>query len=205
MEFCPCSESDRQSILDLETSSFPPDEAADDDSIRLRLREAGDFFYALKERATGQLLGFINGTCITGPELEHDSMTSHVANGPILVIHSVTVEKSHRRKGLAIYMLHKYISYMKKRGELREIRLLTKPLMMNLYIKAGFKIVGLSPIVHGAESWFEMSLSTKTAQQWIVDAFTNVEYKGNPAAVGKSFEYPIPSSSWPLIVYFNSG
>ena len=132
LNFSVCSQDDRASILSLELASFPADEAADDASLRLRLEEAGDYFYKLTRNE--DLIGFINGTCIQGPNLEHDSMTSHVKMGPVLVIHSVTVKECERRKYHALYMLHRYISYMKQRRELKEIRLLTKPLNMNLYL-----------------------------------------------------------------------
>ena len=183
LSFTPCTQEDRASILSLELASFPEDEAADDTSLQLRLAEAGDFFYKLNRVCDGELLGFINGTCIQGPNLEHDSMTSHVKMGPILVIHSVTVRESERRKYYALYMLHRYISFMKQREELKEIRLLTKPLNMNLYLMAGFNIVGISPIVHGADAWFEMKLFTRTAYQLMVDAFAPTAFSGNPAAV----------------------
>ena len=181
LNFTTCTQDDRASILSLEVASFPADEAADDASLQLRLEEAGEYFYKLTR--DGQLIGFINGTCIQGPNLEHDSMTSHVKMGPILVIHSVTVKECERRKYYALYMLHRYISYMKRRNELEEIRLLTKPLNMNLYLLAGFKIVGISPIVHGADAWFEMKLYTGTAYQLMVDSFASTAFRGNPAAV----------------------
>ena len=181
LNFTTCTQDDRASILSLEVASFPADEAADDASLQLRLAEAGDYFYKLTKN--GDLIGFINGTCIQGPNLEHDSMTSHVKMGPILVIHSVTVKESERRKYYALYMLHRYVSYMKQRKELKEIRLLTKPMNMNLYLQAGFKIVGISPIVHGADAWFEMKLFTNTAYQLMVDAFSSKPFSGNPATV----------------------
>ena len=173
MEFSHCTPSDMEAVLELELNSFPADEAADVDSLQLRLDEAGDFFYVLKEHADGRILGFINGTCIVGPNLEHDSMSTHAIHGEILVIHSVTVRKSERRKGHALYMLHRYVSYMKKRSELKEIRLLTKPLMINLYLKAGFKIIGMSSIIHGSESWFEMKVSLSIPVKFSVSSQSN--------------------------------
>ena len=147
MELCLASGTDRAFILDLEQASFPLDEAATDESLKLRLIEAPQYFYILKK--SENIIGFINGTCISGPELHHDSMTTHNPNGSILVIHSVVIKSNERRKHLGIRMIHKYISIMKNRKELIEIRLLTKPKFIPLYLMAGFAYNGQSSVVHG--------------------------------------------------------
>ena len=147
MEFCLASDADRAFILELEQASFPLDEAATDESLKLRLAEAPHYFYILKK--SENIIGFINGTCISGPELHHDSMTTHNPNGSILVIHSVVIKSTERRKHLGIRMIHKYISIMKNRKELNEIRLLTKPKFIPLYLIAGFEFIGSSSVVHG--------------------------------------------------------
>jgi hypothetical protein len=49
MELYLASDTDRAFILDLERASFPLDEAATDESLKLRLTEAPQYFYILKK------------------------------------------------------------------------------------------------------------------------------------------------------------
>ena len=184
MQFSLATIDDLAEILALEEASFPPDEAATRESLTLRLQEAGPFFYKLANtEERGKIVGFVNGTLIRGPDLHEESMTTHASDGRILVIHSVTVNEADRRKYLGLHMLHKYISYMKKIPEVKEIRLLTKPYMMSLYLKAGFSLLGEWQGTHGIDRWWEMMFDTAVVKQLVVDAFTPVPFKGNPAAV----------------------
>jgi len=177
----------------LEALCFPPDEAASLETIRMRLAVARRWFRVLltpnssNDDSTRSLVGFINGTLCSGAEIEHDSMTTHDSKGDTLVIHSVSVAPTHRRKGLGLQMLASYVKFVVEEApELRRIMLLSKPLYLNLYLKAGFQVLRKSPVVHGADEWLELSLDLTRARQvhqHIIDAFTSAAFKGNPAAV----------------------
>ena len=70
-----------------------------------------------------EIVGFINGTCTIHKEIHHDTMSFHDPSGSYLVVHSVTVARSHRRCGLGLAMLQDYIQYLVWfRPEIRGVR-----------------------------------------------------------------------------------
>eukprot|EP01038_Epipyxis_sp_PR26KG_P011950 gene11950-15995_t len=174
-------------ISEIESSSFPSDEAASLQSIQYRLSNASQFFYGIYSSVIqNTLIGFINGTCTNESSIHHDSMTEHVVSGRTLVIHSVTVQHNHRRKGLGTIALKEYIKRIANENLVDHILLLSKAHMISFYCNCGFTFTKLSSVAHGQESWFEMSLDVKSylsIDQLQVDAFTAVPFKGNPAAV----------------------
>lgn len=138
-------------IFELESESYPEDEAATLDKIKFRLKYAPEYFYILKKDDI--IVGFVNGTCIKELTIHHESMSDHVPNGKSLVIHSVTIKKEFRRKGLALHMLKLYLAIMKESLlQLIKIFLLCKANLLSLYMQAGFTFVKISPVVHGKVS-----------------------------------------------------
>lgn len=73
---------------------------------------AGEFFLvAIKQQnGTDAVVGFVCGTLLAGEELSHESMSRHDPCGSTLCIHSVCVEASQRRQGIAGKMLQAYLS-----------------------------------------------------------------------------------------------
>ena len=126
-----CEISDIEQVLTLEQDSFPPDEAATFDSLMLRITEAPKFFYKLVDHEnSSEVIGFVNGTCIRGSVIYHDSMTSHIQGGETLVIHSVTITERKRRSGLGIRMLSEYINSIRLSTNVRRILLLSKAYLL---------------------------------------------------------------------------
>lgn len=57
---------------------------------------------------------------------------------------------------------------------------------MEFYINSGFTVTRLSPIIHGSDRWFELTLDFiefKRPKYKVIDAFTSKAGSGNPAAV----------------------
>jgi len=172
----------------LEVASFPADEAAAEESMRMRIQVASCFFQVLLNSANKEIVGFVNGTCIAGEELHHDCMTSHVPEGTSLVIHSVTIAEAHRRKGLGAAMLNEYLEMLKIHfvDELDCVLLLCKPRLIAFYIACGFAVTKMSDVQHGSEQWLELRYSlieSRRLDQITVDAFSSRSFGGNPAAV----------------------
>lgn len=174
-----------QSIAQLEALCFPEDEAASLETITLRLTVASKFFKMIVDNEN-QLIGFINGTCIEGEEIHHDSMTSHVTTGKTLVIHSVSIHPSKRRQGLARKMLRLYVQELLHATELNCVLLLSKSDLLQLYLNCGFVVRKQSDVVHGKDIWFELGISLFEARridQHTIDGFTKTPFQGNPAGV----------------------
>jgi len=112
--------------------------------------------------AEGQIIGFVCGTASNEDKLTHESMFVHVYNGRNLNTHSVVVHPDLRRKGIALFMLQKYLQMQKEETQLENVFLLCKINLQTLYEKAGFTLVGPSAVHHGQEQWYEMRLRLKS-------------------------------------------
>jgi hypothetical protein len=61
---------DTMAALELEELCFPPDEAADLEGIRMRQKNAGEYFFSAKKGEI--MIGMINGTVSNAETLTHD-------------------------------------------------------------------------------------------------------------------------------------
>lgn len=178
---------DVDEVAGLEAASYPEDEAASPERILYRSQHATSYFHVLKEKVGGSVVGFVNGTCVKEHHIDHESMSTHHEGGRTLVIHSVTVRATDRRKGIAFAMLTEYMKRVYESRTIDRILLLCKGYLLPFYLKAGFQFIRLSPVVHGAEQWIECGINLHelyALDQWQVDAFTVTGgFTGNPAAV----------------------
>ncbi len=151
----------------------------------------------LQQTLRGRIIGYICATrCSSFTE---EAMKSHDATGKILGIHSVVVEEKYRNYGVASAMMQDYLSAMErlnsKEGVLKvkmdKIILIAKKNLLAFYVRNGFRAMGLSPIVHGKEQWFELERTLPTDEDankhkcFLLDSFADVamEGSGNPAGV----------------------
>ena len=148
-QLCPTTIAEKDDIVALEIESFPLDEAASPETVLYRLTEAGTYFYTYRHLDGKELAGFVNGTCIRGDKISHESMTHHDQDGRSLVIHSVTIKESLRRRKLGTAMLKAYVSRMKDEMSLDSLLLLSKANLLPFYIDCGFQVMRLSDISHG--------------------------------------------------------
>ena len=113
-------------------------------------------------------------------------METHEPEGSTLIIHSVVIHPNYRRQGLATAMLTYYLERMRENSKISRIFLIAKGNLLGFYTSVGFKVLRLSPVVHGQDPWFEMGLDladTRVALQYHVDAFASEAFKGNQAGV----------------------
>ncbi|BGP57837.1 hypothetical protein JCM8202_002492 [Rhodotorula sphaerocarpa] len=152
---------------EIETAGFPEDEAASIDALRYRQANAGEYFLGAYETAQdaapasasdrGQLVGYVCATLTSSPSLTHDSMAHHEPNGAYVAIHSVCVARSHLRRGIATALLREYLRRLEAPASpVRGALLIAHEEVVPLYTKAGFELVGPSPVTHGARPWFEL-------------------------------------------------
>mmetsp|Transcript_29421 Transcript_29421/g.53992 ORF Transcript_29421/g.53992 Transcript_29421/m.53992 type:complete len:163 (+) Transcript_29421:88-576(+) len=146
---------DLNKVYELESNSYPPDEAATYEKLKFRIENAS--FVFLIAELDGDIIGFVNGTCSKSETLTHNSMSSHEVDGSTLCIHSVVIQSQLRRRGLALQMLEHYNVFLKQNApHISRICLICKTNMVSLYSKAGFQMIGPSDVVHGQDPWFEM-------------------------------------------------
>nr|AGX26123.1 arylalkylamine N-acetyltransferase [Callorhinchus milii] len=149
---------DVYSAWELETAGYPPEEAASLEILQYRQREAGELFpgYYINTK----LIGFVCGTRSFADHLTDASMKVHEAGGPTVCIHSVCVDVTWRRKGIALSLLQHYVrDISQNQTDVHQICLLSHQYLLPLYIKAGFSNIGLSSVVHGPDKWYECILN----------------------------------------------
>jgi len=144
----------------IESSSYPEDEAATRDKLRMRIEEAPEFFYGVFQEvgSTSKIRGFVCGTLTASGTLTDEAMSIHEPEGTTLCIHSVVVEESMRRRGLATWMLRNYLARVAKSTKAARVLLICKSHLVGFYEGCGFTNIGLSAVVHGQDPWNDMSL-----------------------------------------------
>lgn len=187
LQFAPCEPSDVESCFSIEEASYPPDEAASLSQLKYRQSQAQPFFRVCRRQQGGgcddMVLGFVCGTLCR--RMTEESMSTHDPQGNLLAIHSVVVEASHRRKGVATAMLQDYLDTIRTdHPHLHKVVLLAKAYLLPFYVSAGFTVVRPSPIVHGQEQWFDLEMDLGLSYS-IMDAFVVNQQagSGNPAAI----------------------
>ncbi|ETO29563.1 hypothetical protein RFI_07555 [Reticulomyxa filosa] len=144
-------------ICELETESYPPDEAAPPERLYYRFIYASDYFKVLTY--CNQIVGFVCGTLANSNKLTEESILAHVESGKTLCVHSVVVDKHYRRNKLATLLMKKYLQILApklERKEIHAIRLMAKKHLVPLYQKVGFVLEGKSNVQHGKDQWYEM-------------------------------------------------
>lgn len=150
---------DIPTCFEIESASYPEDEAATLASLNYRQSNAGSYFQCAI--LDGEIVGFVCGTRCS--LFEDESMTTNVPTGKFLAIHSVVVREEHRRKGIASEMLKRYVEKVQLEnidGSIESIVLLAKSNLLGFYVKCGFQVNRPSPIIHGKELWFELEKRT---------------------------------------------
>ena len=149
-------EQDALQLAEIEAEAFPVDEAADKAGINFRIKNAKQFF--LKYIIDDVLIGYVNGTLTLEPEITHDCMAEHKVEGQNLIIHSVTIVNTHRKKGHGRAMLNAYLNRIREESNVRRVLLLAKKHLCHFYESVGFEVLRVSPIVHGKETWYELGI-----------------------------------------------
>lgn len=178
-------------IHSLEQATYPADEACTWEKFVFRWKNANPFFkmaVIIKDKqqssdnnkitttttasSTSSLstassvptvLGFIVGTLSSSPTLTHDSMSQHDPAGEYLCIHSVVTAPVLQRRGIATKMMKDYITLIQtEQKHVRCILLICKQNLLSFYVdRCGFKLVGVSDVVHGQDQWFECRMELK--------------------------------------------
>ena len=173
--FRPCSPEDLPAVAEMEANSYPPDEKASPESLAFRQQNANEFFLVGMARSDTQtaelepsstpaedvLVSYVCGTLTSGTTLTHETMSEHDPAGTTLCVHSVVTCGSRRREGIGTKTLRAYCRWVATHYEdVETIVLLCKKHLIGFYEGAGFKMVGESSVVHGADQWYDMRLKT---------------------------------------------
>ena len=73
-------------------------------------------------------------------------------------IHSIVVTSSHRRQKIGTTLLKRYINHVRDLKRYVMISLIAKENLLKFYKSCGFEVLGVSPVVHGKDQWYELRL-----------------------------------------------
>jgi hypothetical protein len=96
----PANLDDLDSLTDLESRSYPSDEAATRETLKLRLTLAPEC--TVLRIVAGSVQGFVCSTRAVGQNLTAVSMKEHIAGAETLCIHSVVVDPALRKRGIGV-------------------------------------------------------------------------------------------------------
>ena len=128
LNFRQACHNDLPRCYEIESSSYPSDEAATLKSLTNRQKHAGKYFMMCTTTSTTNdnsdaitdisdtekqqgnneiIIGFVCGTRCD--EFTEESMSEHNPTGRLLAIHSVVINEQYRRKGIGLNMMKQYI------------------------------------------------------------------------------------------------
>jgi len=139
---------DFHSAFELETASYPPDEAASLDTLAYRHKNAPELFLGAYTEEN-VLIAFINSTRSSSLTLTHESMKVHEPTGQTVCIHSVCVHQQYRRNGIATRLLKEYVKRIRLDTTVKRIALIAHQELIPLYEKCDFTLFGPSNVQHG--------------------------------------------------------
>lgn len=135
--------------------------------------------------ASRKLIGYINGTASSS--LSARSLAVHTVSNEeegeeawLVCVHSIVVDEPYRHKGVGLRLLEEYMTRLRRhenhkgdpaKGELESakgyecVALLTHEETIKFFLKAGFRVQGLSHVRVGSGSWVEMRRSIKGGKE----------------------------------------
>lgn len=149
---------DAEILSKVETTCFPPNEAATSIEIQERLNVYANHFLLLFEE--DRLISFIDGFCTNQRDLTdemYSDASMHDENGDWQMIFGLNTLSEYQRKGYATKIMNAMI-HMARQEKRKGLVLTCKDRLVPYYSKFGFKNEGVSSSVHGGVVWYQMRL-----------------------------------------------
>ena len=142
----------------VETSGFPPEEAATRATIKLRIETFPEGF--LVAEVHGRIAGLLNSAAtdkddITDEELKQ--LIGHDPGGKNMVVFALAVLPEFQKQGIARRLMSTFVEEARRPGK-ENVLLLCKRHLIAYYEKTGFIHMGPSRSTHGGVEWHEMRL-----------------------------------------------
>ena len=145
----------------VETSGFPPQEAASRETIRFRIDTFPQgFFVAVLD---GRVIGMVNGASTDKDDISDEELKQligHDIHGRNMVIFALAVLPEFQKRGIAKQLILRFVEEA-GRNKKEKVMLMCKHYLIPYYEALGFIHVGLSCSTHGGAEWHEMLLSLK--------------------------------------------
>ncbi len=143
----------------VETSSFPPEEAATRETIKLRIDAFPQGF--LVAQMDGKIVGMLNSAATNKDDISNEELkqlAGHDANGKNMVVFALAVLPEFQKRGIANRLMTRFVEEARARKK-KNVLLMCKSHLITYYQKMGFMHVGRSKSTHGGAEWHEMHLA----------------------------------------------
>ena len=149
---------DLEECLLVETSGFPPEEAATRETLKLRIEAFPEGF--LVAQTDGRIVGILNSASTDKDDISDEELKQligHDPHGKNLVVFALAVLPEFQKRGIASQLMSRFVQAARERKK-ENVFLMCKRHLIAYYEKMGFTHVGLSRSTHGGAEWHEMRL-----------------------------------------------
>jgi ribosomal protein S18 acetylase RimI-like enzyme len=149
---------DLEQCVTVETSGFPPGEAAPRETIELRIGKFPEGF--LVAEVDGKVVGILNSAVTDKADISDEELkqlSGHDPAGKNLVVFALAVLPEYQKQGIAHQLMQRFVEETRQRGK-ENVLLLSKQHLISYYERMGFRHAGLSKSTHGGAEWHEMCL-----------------------------------------------
>lgn len=149
---------DLDDCFSVETSAFPPEEAATRETIQLRMQAFPEGF--LVAQIDGRVIGMLNSGVTDKDDISDEELKQligHHPDGRNMVVFALAVLPEYQKQGIARQLMARFVEEARQRGK-ENILLLCKQHLIPYYERLGFSHGGLSKSTHGGAEWHEMRL-----------------------------------------------
>ncbi len=145
----------------VETSGFPPEEAATRKTIQRRINTFPQGFFVAE--IGGRVVGMLNSASTNKDDISDEELKQLIGHDPLgknMVVFALAVLPEYQKRGIARQLMSRFIR------EARELQketvfLMCKRHLIAYYESMGFALVGLSNSTHGGAEWHEMRLALR--------------------------------------------
>ena len=149
---------DLAALYAIESACFPPEQGAEQETIRRRLEAyPGHILVALEE---GRAVGHIMGPVIDLPYIEDPMFADETCHGedhPHQAVFSLAVLPQAQRQGVGGALLRAFIAQAREEGR-ESVTLTCLEEKVPYYARFGFEDRGVGESLHGGVSWHNMVL-----------------------------------------------
>jgi ribosomal protein S18 acetylase RimI-like enzyme len=149
---------DLDGCFTVETSGFPPEEAATRETIRLRIETFPEGF--LVAEVNGRVVGILNSAATHKDDISDEELKQligHDPGGRNMVVFALAVLPEYQKQGIAHQLMSRFVEEARA-GEKENVLLMCKAHLVEYYQRMGFAHTGISRSTHGGAEWHEMQL-----------------------------------------------
>jgi ribosomal protein S18 acetylase RimI-like enzyme len=142
----------------VETSGFPPEEAATRETIRLRIDTFPQGFFVAE--MDGRVVGMLNSASTDKADISDEELKQligHDPHGKNMVVFALAVLPEYQKRGIARQLMSRFVEVARQQQK-QNVLLMCKRHLIAYYESMGFALVGLSQSTHGGAEWHEMRL-----------------------------------------------